>query len=96
MRATKKEKLGNYICKVGKYDVRQIIKSGGTSRRTFGKVTQTKGSCEGRIYLGKKLIEGNLKSSSEAVQKAFQLTCREGDQQYVDKRLLKKHQLVCV
>ncbi len=94
MRATKKEKLGNYICKVGKYDIRQIIKSGGTTR-SFGKVSQSKGSCEGRIYLGKKLIEGNLKSAAEAVQKAFNLTCKEGDQHYVDKRLLKKHNLVC-
>ena len=96
MRATKKEKLGNYICKVGKYDIRQIIKSGATSKRTFGNVTKTKGSCEGRIYLGKKLIESNLKSSSEAIQKAFQLTCKEGNQQYVDKRLLTKHKLVCL
>ena len=96
MRATKKEKLGNYICKVGKYDIRQIIKSGATSKRTFGNVTKTKGSCEGRIYLGKKLIEGNLKSASEAVQKAFKLTCREGNQHNVDKRLVNKHQLVCV
>ena len=94
MRATKKEKLGNYICKVGKYDVRQIIKTGGTSR-SFGKVSKSKGSCEGRIYLGKKLIEGNLRDSREAIEKAFALTCKEGDQQYVDKRLLKKHQLVC-
>tara|TARA_Y100001938_G_scaffold149727_1_gene237667 strand:+ start:2000 stop:2287 length:288 start_codon:yes stop_codon:yes gene_type:complete len=94
MRATKKEKLGNYICKVGKYDIRQIIKSGGVSR-SFGKVTQSKGSCEGRIYLGKKLIEGNLKSSTEAVKKAFDLTCKEGNQQYVDKRVVKKHNLIC-
>ena len=94
MRATKKEKLGNYICKIGKYDIRQIIKAGGTSR-SFGKVTQSKGSCEGRIYLGKKLVEGNLKSASAAVQKAFALTCEEGNEQYVDKRLIKKHNLVC-
>jgi len=94
MRATKKEKLGNYICKVGKYDVRQIIKAGGLSK-SFGKVTQSKGSCEGRIYLGKKLVEGNLKSASDAVQKAFALTCKEGNEQYVDKRLIKKHNLVC-
>ena len=94
MRATKKEKLGNYICKVGKYDVRQLIKAGGL-KKSFGKVTQSKGSCEGRIYLGKKLVEGNLKSVSHAVQKAFDLTCKEGNEQYVDKRLIKKHNLVC-
>ena len=96
MRATKKEKLGNYICKIGKYDIRQVIKSGATSKRTFGNVTKSKGSCEGRIYLGKKLIEGSFKDSKEAIEKAFKLTCREGDQQYVDKRLLNKHKLVCV
>ena len=43
MRATKKEKMGNYVCKVGKYDIRHIIKSGGTSKRTFGNAKKTKG-----------------------------------------------------
>ena len=96
MRATKKEKMGNYICKIGKYDVRQIVKQGGTTRGSFGKVTHQKGSCEARIYLGKKLIQGNVKDIKEAINKAFEMTCKEGAQQHVDKRLLEKHNLTCV
>ena len=101
MRVTKKEKMGNYICKIGKYDIRQIVKQGGISRGgisrgSFGKVTHQKGSCEARIYLGKKLIQGNVKDIKEAINKAFEMTCKEGAQQQVDKRLLEKHNLTCV
>ena len=95
MRATKKEKMGNYICKIGKYDVRQVLKLGGT-RKYMGKITQQPGACEGRIYLGKRLIKGNLRDAKEAIEKAFALTCKEGTQRHVSKKLLNKHNLVCV
>tara|TARA_R110002051_G_scaffold179661_1_gene249390 strand:+ start:931 stop:1218 length:288 start_codon:yes stop_codon:yes gene_type:complete len=94
MRATKKEKMGNYICKIGKYDVRQIMNLGGI-KKSFGKTTQHQGACEGRIYLGKKLIKGNLRDAKQAIEKAFELTCKQGTQQYVSKKLLNKHNLVC-
>jgi hypothetical protein len=94
MRATKKEKMGNYICKVGNYDIRQVITQGGTTK-SFGKVTTRKGSCEGRIYLGKKLIEGKLSDATHAIKKAFQMTCDEGKEKNVSKRVLRKYNLVC-
>lgn len=95
MRDSKKSRMGNYICKIGKYDVRQIVKMGSVTRTFNGGVKKTKGSCESRIYIGKKLIEANLKGVKEAIDKAFELTCKDGDQQLVSKKVLSKYNLVC-
>ena len=94
MRSNKKEKMGNHICKIGKYDIREVVKRGSVERR-FSSTTTKKGSCEGRVYIGKKLVESNLKGSYEAIKKAFLLTCEEGNEHQVSKTLIKRYNLVC-
>ena len=89
----KKQKFGNYICKIGKYDVRQVVILPRKQRTFQGKTHMTPGSIEGRVYLGKKLIEGKLKSASEAVQKAYELICEEGNQDTLSKKVITKYKL---
>jgi hypothetical protein len=89
----KKQKLGNYICKVGDYDVRQLLILPRKQKTFQGKVMMTPGSIEGRVYKGKKLIEGKLKSAADAVKKAYELVCEEGKEKHLPKNLISKYKL---
>tara|TARA_R110002049_G_scaffold220381_1_gene391949 strand:+ start:87 stop:317 length:231 start_codon:yes stop_codon:yes gene_type:complete len=75
MSKSKTETLGNYICKIGKYDVRQTLTLPKTQKNFSGTVTRSGGSTEGRVYKGKKLILGKLSGASDAINAAFKMTC---------------------
>jgi hypothetical protein len=95
MSKSKKETLGNYICKIGKYDVRQVVVQP-TSRKNYsGQVMKTPGSTEGRVYKGKKLVVGKLSAAAEAIKTAFQMTCEDGGVNLVSKKVIKKYSLTC-
>ena len=95
MAKSKKQTLGNYICKIGKYDIRQIVVQPTAKKTMSGQVMKTPGSTEGRVYKGKKLVVGKFGASLEAVQKAFEMTCEEGAVDMVCKRTIKKYGLTC-
>jgi len=95
MAKNKKENLGNYICKIGKYDVRQHMVLPRKQKNFQGKVTMTAGSTEGRVYLGKKLIVGKLSGAYQAIEKAYGLLCESNETTCVSKRVIKKYKLAC-
>ena len=95
MSKSKKETLGNYICKIGKYDVRQVLTQPTARKNYSGQVMKTPGSTEGRVYKGKKLVVGKLNAAADAIQTAFQMTCDDGCVNLVSKKIIKKYQLVC-
>jgi len=90
---TTMEKRGHHICKMINYEVRQKITQP-TSKRWAGKVTSTPGSLEVMIYKGKKKIEGGMKDIKLAAQKIYQILKKEGRESLVDKRIIKKYNLV--
>lgn len=89
----KKEKLGNYICKIGKYDIRQVVIFPSKRKGYQGQVMTTIGSTEGRIYHGKKLVLGKLSGASEAIKKAYDLVYKNGDADTISKKALNKYHL---
>ena len=68
---TKKTQLGNYICKIGKYDVRHLITQPSTKKNYQGQVSQIAGSIVAKVCKGKKVIINNLKSGQDAIKEAF-------------------------
>ena len=91
--STTMEKRGHHICKMVNYEVRQKITKE-TSRRLAGKVVKTPGSVEVMIYKGKEKIEGGMKDIKVAAQKIYDTLKKEGKTTNIDKRLIKKYNLV--
>ena len=92
---TKKTRLGNYLCKIGKYDVRQLITAPRKQRSHKGQISITPGSVEGKVCTGNKVVINQLKSGQEAIKAAFALVCKEGQQNNVSKKLISKYNLSC-
>ena len=91
--STTMEKRGHHICKMVNYEVRQKITKE-TSRRLGGKVVKTPGNVEVMIYKTKQKIEGDMKDIKVAAQKIYDILKKEGKTTNVDKRLIKKYNLV--
>jgi len=91
--STTMEKRGHHICKMVNYEVRQKITKE-TSRRLAGKVVKTPGSVEVMIYKAKQKIEGDMKDIKVAAQKIYDILKKEGKTTNVNKRLIKKYNLV--
>ena len=91
--STTMEKRGHHICKMVNYEVRQKITKE-TSRRLGGKVVKTPGNVEVMIYKTKQKIEGDMKDIKVAAQKIYDILKKEGKTTNVNKRLIKKYNLV--
>lgn len=87
------EKRGHHICKMVNYEVRQKITKE-TARRLGGKIVKTPGSVEVMIYKTKNKIEGGMKDIKLAAQKIYDILKKEGKENNVDKRLIKKYNLI--
>ena len=91
--STTMEKRGHHICKMVNYEVRQKVTKE-TSRRLAGKIVKTPGSVEVMIYKSKQKVEGDMKDIKVAAQKIYDILKKEGKTTNVDKRLIKKYNLV--
>ncbi len=91
--STTMEKRGHHICKMVNYEVRQKITKE-TARRLGGKIVKTPGSVEVMIYKTKNKIEGGMKDIKLAAQKIYDILKKEGKENNVDKRLIKKYNLI--
>jgi hypothetical protein len=91
--STMMEKRGHHICKMVNYQVRQKVTQE-TSRKIGGKLVTTPGSVEVMIYKTKNKIEGGMKDIKLAAQKIYDILKKEGKESNVDKRLVKKYNLV--
>ena len=70
---TRRVTMGNYICKIGKYDIRQKIEQPRTRKLQSGKADMIPGTKEASIYQGKKVIEKGFKDCLDAIKKAYEL-----------------------
>ena len=91
--STTMEKRGHHICKMINYEVRQKITQE-TSRRLGGKIVKTPGSVEVMIYKTKKKIEGGMTDIKLAAQKIYDILKKEGKEDIVDKRIIKRYNLI--
>ena len=91
--STTMEKRGHHICKMVNYEVRQKVTKE-TSRRLAGKIVKTPGSVEVMIYKSKQKIEGDMKNIKVAAQKIYDTLKKEGKTTNIDKKLIKKYNLV--
>jgi hypothetical protein len=87
------EKRGHHICKMVNYEIRQkIVKE--TSRKVGGKLVTTPGNVEVMIYKSKTKVEGDMKDIKLAAKKIYDILKKEQRQGLVDKRIIKKYNLV--
>jgi len=93
MATKRKETIGNYICKIGKYDIRQKIEQPRTRKLQSGKADMVPGTKEASIYQGKKVIEKGFKDCLDAIKKAYELVLQNGEERVLCKRTLKKYKL---
>ena len=91
--STMMEKRGHHICKMVNYQVRQKVTQA-TSKKVGGRLVTTAGSVEVMIYKAKTKIEGGMKDIKLAVQKTYQILKKEGRESLLDKRIIKKYNLV--
>ena len=91
--STTMEKRRHHICKMVNYEVRQKVTKE-TSRRLAGKIVKTPGSVEVMIYKAKQKIEGDMKDIKVAAQKIYDILKKEGKTSNIDKKLIKKYNLV--
>ena len=89
---SRKTTLGNYICKIGKYDIRQKIEQP-RARKLQGRVEMIPGTKEASICQGRKVIEKGFKDCVDAIKKAYELVVKNGDAQNICKRTLKKYNI---
>lgn len=89
---TRRVKMGNYICKIGKYDIRQKIEQP-RIKKWQGKLDTIPGTKEASICQGKKVIEKGFKDCLDAIKKAYELLVQNGEDTNVCKRTLKKYNL---
>ena len=69
----KKEKYGNYICKVGYFDIRQKIEQPRRKKTFKGNWELVPGNIDVFVYHGKNKIAGPFKSHEKAITTAREL-----------------------
>ena len=90
---TKSTQLGDYVCKIGKYDIRHQ-KSKQSTKKTFGGETvKNKGSVTAGAYLGKSLVKGGFNDHSKAIQYVWGRLKKSGETHHVKKQLVEKYNL---
>ena len=87
------EKRGHHICKMVNYQVRQKVTQE-TTKKVGGNFVKTPGSVEVMIYKSKTKIEGGMKDIKLAAQKVYEILKKEGREINLDKRIIKKYNLV--
>jgi len=87
------EKRGHHICKMVNYEVRQKTTQE-TSRKVGGSIVNTPGSVEVMIYKSKNKIEGGMKDVKVAAQKIYEILKKEGKEITVNKKIIKKYNLL--
>ena len=83
---TKSTQLGDYVCKIGKYDIRHQISQPNIKKNQIGSVTAG-------AYLGKTLVKGGFDDHSKAIQYAWGRLKKSGESHHVKKQLVEKYNL---
>ena len=85
---------GNYICKVGYFDIRQQVTMPKKGKNFKGETTYTKGSVTSNVYHGRKLYKPGFKDPIEAIQYIWEEIKKSNLQHLVSKAVISKYGLV--
>lgn len=87
-------KYGKLVCKIGYYEIRHSITQPKMGKNKLGDTSTAPGSTSSAVYQGTKLIGSGFNDSLKAVKHAWELAKKEGLTHLVDKRLIKRYNLV--
>ena len=90
---TKSTQLGDYVCKIGKYDIRHLIPQPSAKKTFAGETVNNKGSVTAGAYLGKTLVKGGFNDHSKAIQYAWDRLKKSGESHHVKKQFIDKYGL---
>ena len=85
---------GEYVCKVGNFDIRHKIVTPQKVRNFKGEVTTTKGSVEAAIYRGRELHKGGFNDHTKAIKYAWDEIKSSNLQDTVSKSIISNYNLV--
>lgn len=85
---------GEYVCKIGKFDIRHKITQPSKVKNLKGEITIKSGSVEASIYHGRKLYKGGFNDHTKAIQYAWDKTKKSKLEHTVSKKAISKYNLV--
>ena len=85
---------GQYVCKVGNFDIRHKITQPKKTRNLKGETNTLPGSVAASIYLGRKLYKGGFNDHTKAIKYAWDEIKSSNLQDTVSKSIISKYNLV--
>ena len=85
---------GDYVCKIGNYDIRHKITQLKTGKNLRAESTSTKGSTTASVYLGRNLIKGGFNDHTKAIEYIWGEIKKSNLIHTVSKNSIKKYKLL--
>jgi len=84
---------GEYVCKVGDYDIRHKIVQPKKIKNFKGDIVKTPGSVVAGVYFGSDLVKGEFNDHSKAVEYIWRRLKNNKKHEMVSKKIIKKYNL---
>ena len=84
---------GDYVCKVGNYDIRHTIEQPKKVKNFKGEIIKTAGSVVAGVYSGSELVKGGFNDHSKAVEYIWRRLKNNKKHEMVSKKIIKKYNL---
>ena len=84
---------GDYVCKVGDYDIRHKIIQPKTTKNYKGDIVKTPGSVVAGVYSGSDLVKGNFNDHLKAIEYIWRRLKNNKKHETVSKKIIKKYNL---
>ena len=85
---------GEYVCKVGNFDIRHKITQPKKIRNLKGETTIKPGSVEASVYTGRNLLKGVFNDHTKAIEYAWKRIKSSKLEHIVSKKVISKYNLV--
>lgn len=85
---------GNYVCKIGYYDIRHKITQPKIGKTLRGESISTKGSTDAGVYLGRELVKGGFNDHRRAIEYIWGKIKKDNLIHTVSKNSIKKYKLL--
>jgi len=84
---------GDYVCKVGDYDIRHKIIQPKKIKNFKGEIVKTPGSVVAGVYFGSDLVKGEFNDHSKAIEYIWRRLKNNKKHEMVSKKIIKKYSL---
>lgn len=91
---SKATKYGDYVCKVGDYDVRHKITKPKKGKSLHGKTVTTIGTTTSGVYLGRELLKGGFNDHRKSIEYIWNILKKDNLSHIVSKKVIKKYKLL--